>query len=301
MVYILGYFSHFHRYIEFTINFKLQYLLLGLFTSFFWFLTHRYTWLLVSLLCVLLNLIAIAPWYFSTPNQVIANSQEPTLRLLAFNVLHGNTRYQDAIALVEQEQPDIAAFLEASPPWDTELTALSQIFPYHFSAKKIQIEIYSKIPLNNPQIQVYGNFRGWVIANLNIADNNITFVATHAYPQLFFGDWGWELRNQHLQAGIGKNLGQIEQPTIVIGDLNTTMWSPQYKTMIRHSQLHNTRQGFGILPTQSVLLPQIPWLSIPLDHCLVSDDFVVTQMRTGKNIGSDHLPIIVDVVLSNNI
>jgi endonuclease/exonuclease/phosphatase family metal-dependent hydrolase len=38
-------------------------------------------------------------------------------------------------------------------------------------------------------------------------------------------------------------------------------------------------------------------LMIPIDHCLVSSDIRVITLRTGRNIGSDHLPIIVDMVI----
>jgi hypothetical protein len=43
----------------------------------------------------------------------------------------------------------------------------------------------------------------------------------------------------------------------------------------------------------------MPWpvLRIPIDHCLVSPDIGVLTMRTGRHIGSDHLPIIIDMVM----
>ncbi len=96
---------------------------------------------------------------------------------------------------------------------------------------------------------------------------------------------------------MGNQLRNIEQPIILAGDFNVTMWSSQYKAMIANSGLHNTRQGFGILPTQSSYFPQFSWLSIPLDHFLVSRDIVVENMKTGKPIGSDHLPIIADFLI----
>ena len=96
---------------------------------------------------------------------------------------------------------------------------------------------------------------------------------------------------------MGNQLAKIDKPVIVAGDFNVTMWSSQYRKMIANSGLHNTRQGFGILPTQSSYFLDIPWLAIPLDHFLVSRDIIVENMTTGKNVGSDHLPIIVDVLI----
>ncbi len=218
------------------------------------------------------------------------------MRNAIFNVLHQNTRYADAIALVEKEKPTIAAFLEATEPWPKELAVLQNTLPYHFSAEKLQIELYSSLPLEKPSIQLYGNYRGLVISNLTVGKKEITFIATHAYPQLYFGKEGFAWRNQQLD-GIGEYVRQIQKPVVLIGDLNATMWSPHYKSLSQRSGLRNARAGFGILPTLSTVSFQIPWLAVPVDHCLVSPGIEVRGFRTGPAIGSDHLPVITDVVI----
>jgi len=87
---------------------------------------------------------------------------------------------------------------------------------------------------------------------------------------------------------------------IIAGDLNVSMWSPFYRSLIKQSGLHNARQGFGILPSQSGIAPQFAILSAPIDHCLVSSDIQVENFRLGSNIGSDHLPIIADLLIPTN-
>ena len=66
--------------------------------------------------------------------------------------------------------------------------------------------------------------------------------------------------------------------------------------LMRQTGLDNARKGFGLLPTWPAFMPW-PFLRIPIDHCLVSPDIRVIRMRTGRTIGSDHLPIIVDMAI----
>lgn len=79
------------------------------------------------------------------------------------------------------------------------------------------------------------------------------------------------------------------------------MWSPFYRSLIKRSGLHNARQGFGILPSQSGIAPQLAILSAPIDHCLVSSDIQVQNFRLGSDIGSDHLPIVADLLVPRKI
>jgi len=50
-----------------------------------------------------------------------------------------------------------------------------------------------------------GTYRGLVIADLQIGDRLIKFMATHAYLQLYFGHTGWLIRNEHLEKAIGSD------------------------------------------------------------------------------------------------
>ena len=40
-----------------------------------------------------------------------------------------------------------------------------------------------------------------------------------------------------------------------------------------------------------------PLAYIPLDHFLVSKEIGVLKIRTGRNVGSEHLPLITDLVI----
>jgi endonuclease/exonuclease/phosphatase (EEP) superfamily protein YafD len=136
---LVGYLGKLNMYLEVTTNLRHQYLLLGLIPFFFFVLTRRRVWLIVSLFCVSINLVEIVPWYIPQIAAVNSSSGQ-TMRLFLFNVLHENTRYADAISLVEKEKPTVAAFLEATAPWPEKLVALQDTLPYHFSAKNCKLK-----------------------------------------------------------------------------------------------------------------------------------------------------------------
>ena len=91
----------------------------------------------------------------------------------------------------------------------------------------------------------------------------------------------------------------LDRAAIILGDLNVSMWSPFYRSMIQTSGLRNARQGRGILPTHSIVAPQFAALSAPIDHCLVTRDIQVEDFQLGPAIGSDHLPIIAELLIPN--
>ncbi|MEM7595632.1 MAG: endonuclease/exonuclease/phosphatase family protein, partial [Cyanobacteria bacterium P01_A01_bin.83] len=220
---LIGYLGRLNRYFEFASGYKLQFLLLSLCSLVYFLLTRKRFWIIVNLCCVLLNLAVILPWYFNRPEIVNVEQYQP-LKILSYNVLWSNKKYQKAISLINQEQPDIAIFQEAVPDWHTGLQALQSNYPYHVRAAKLEIEIYSKLPLPQPEIKLYGTYRGLVIVDLKIDNSPIKFIATHAYPQLYFGHAGWQIRNQHLEVGIGEYVGKLSEPVIVMGDLNVSLW-----------------------------------------------------------------------------
>ncbi|MEM9509705.1 MAG: endonuclease/exonuclease/phosphatase family protein [Cyanobacteria bacterium P01_E01_bin.35] len=293
---LVGYLGRLNLYFEFASGYKLQFLLMALCGLVYFLLTFKRFWIFINLCCVLLNLGVILPWYFNRP-QIINLEQYQPLKVLSYNVLWSNKKYQKAIALVNQEQPNIAIFQEAVPHWHTELKALESNYPYHIRAERLEIEVYSKLPLNQTEVRLYGTYRGLVISEIKIGARLIKFVATHAYPQLYFGHKGWQIRNQHLEVGIGEYVADLSQPVIILGDLNVSMWSPFYHSMIKQSGLRNARQGLGILPTQSTVAPQFAILSAPIDHCLVSPEIQVKNFKLGQAIGSDHLPIVAELLI----
>ena len=80
---------------------------------------------------------------------------------------------------------------------------------------------------------------------------------------------------------------------IVLGDLNTTPWSAGYRELLEEAGLEDTREGYGLQTTWPSFLPAA--LRIPVDHVLVTPDLAAADRQVGPEVGSDHLPVWVEL------
>jgi endonuclease/exonuclease/phosphatase (EEP) superfamily protein YafD len=87
---------------------------------------------------------------------------------------------------------------------------------------------------------------------------------------------------------------QQNAPVLLAGDLNTTPWSPYFQTLEKESGLKNSMKGFGFQPSWA----GNAFLKIPLDHFLHSPEIVIHNRMIGPDVGSDHLPVIIDFTIN---
>ncbi|KOR38308.1 MULTISPECIES: endonuclease/exonuclease/phosphatase family protein [Planktothricoides] len=294
---LAGYFGSFHLFLELTSHFRLQYLIvsMGLMGLFLLLARKSKIGLAICAFCLVINLPEILHWYLPVPdnNPTIATQN---LRVLSANVRRRNQDYDRVISLVREEQPDLALFMEVNDAWsDTLLAQLKNILPYALSYPQDSyhgIALYSKFPLENGVFQEFGVKRiVSIVAQVTVGGEKLNVIGTHPFPPISFGLE--KARNKQL-AEISSYLQTIATPKIVFGDLNITMWSPYYKDFVATTGMRNARAGFGVQPTWYM---KSPIFYIPIDHCLVSPDIRVQNSRVGDPVGSDHLPIIVDLAI----
>ncbi|HIK09722.1 MAG TPA: endonuclease/exonuclease/phosphatase family protein [Oscillatoriaceae cyanobacterium M33_DOE_052] len=297
LITLAGYFGKLHFILEQTSHLRLHYLLVNicLMVVLLWLARQAKIALAFCAFCLVINLAEIVPWYLplwgNNPSMTGQN-----LRVVASNVLRSNIDYSRVISWVRQEQPDLAVFLEIHNDWSRELEKVKDILPYSLSYPQdgyYGVAIYSKLPLENGIYQEFG-VKGIVsiVADVTVRGKKVTVIGTHPAAPLKVKYFHW----RNIQLGeMSRYVSQLNQPTIVIGDLNITMWSPYYKDFIASTGMRNARKGFGVQPTW---YKKSPIFAIPLDHCLVSPEIQVLNSGVGDNVGSDHLPIIVDLAIN---
>jgi endonuclease/exonuclease/phosphatase (EEP) superfamily protein YafD len=281
-------------YFENFSHFRFQYLVFSVvFLIYFSFLKSK-TFTVISLAIFLINSVYILPSYIKIQYSEDV-SHHINLKLFHSNVLTPNTHYLKLIEQLHKEDPDIVVLQEVDKLWIKNLVPIKTIYPHFIEqpqADNFGIALYSKVPISEHKTHYWTDLDlPSIEAEFNLDGVAFHILATHPLPPV--NKYYYDQRNLQLKA-IAKSTRNITTAKIVIGDLNTTIWSKDYRVLETSTGLFNVSKGFGFIPTWPTnLMP----LMIPIDHCLVSKHFKVVGVKSGDNFGSDHLPLIVELQL----
>ena len=243
-----------------------------------------------------INLAAVAPWYAGR-EKTTGGRDGHCLKLILANVNHRNTAREMFIAFARKRAPDVLVVQELTESWRESLQALHSLYPFTEELPKSGgsgMALYSRFPFERLTISFpEGATRPCILARMDIDGVSVSLLSIH--PRTPILSDRYRLRNE-LLAAAADCLRDLPSPKICVGDLNITPWSPYYRGFVERTKLVNVRKGFGLLPSWPTFL-FFKWLMLPLDHCLVSEDIYVADVKTGEPIGSDHLPLIVELEL----
>ena len=285
------------QYCELLAHFRLQFLIALTFCFTVLLVFASPFWAIAAFLGAAVNAFEIVPLYFGKSKH---DNNKPlnAVRLVFANVLYGNENYEPFIKLVADEKPDIFVVQELTDGWLNALENLREIYPHYLARTEKRgggIALFSKLPLLEKEIISLGHdYRQSIRVKFNAGEKCVALFTFHPHAPLHPAYF--HHRNQQL-AVAAEIINQLAAPLIVVGDLNTTVWSPFYKRFIKETNLVNAAQGFGLVPTFPVWKFPLEFLMIRIDQCFIRGDIFVKQIRTGRDIGSDHLPVIVDLEL----
>ncbi len=247
-----------------------------------------YKILSITSICIIILLIEILPLYYSSNDYKVDKS----FKMLSINVHTTNDEFGILKDYIIEQNPDFILLLEVNQNWLTHLKILREQYPYYIESPRhhnFGIAFYSKIKTDDLSVKYFIDSQlPSTVANIKIDDKLLTIIGTHPIAPVRSS---WEkVRNSQLDE-IGKFVKNIDHNVMVIGDLNTPPWSVYFKKLEIDASLINSQKGFGVSPSW----PTFPFfLLTPIDHCLVSKNIKVIKRTVGKNVGSDHYPLIVD-------
>ena len=286
---------------DLAVHFRVQYAGLGLVGFILLLMARAPAWALLALVVASWNAMYAAPTLVTHPVNLPriageASTGDPVrLRVASINVLYANDEYARVADFVQRERPDAVAMLEMTADWRRALAGLDKIYPYRYQTTGLGgrgSTLWSRLPMKDASVLPIGIRQEPAIqATLEVQGRQIRVFAVHTTWPMAPASAG--RRNQQLEL-LAEHARAVTLPLVVMGDMNITPFSPWFQRLLVDGSLRSAAEGFGWQATWPSFLPPA---GIQIDHALVNSRVTVEHFTRGAATGSDHLPIVADLVL----
>lgn len=239
-------------------------------------------------IATLVTLVAIVPDLTSPRPELGAGT---SVRVLSLNVLSRNGQYAKVAQLIARERPDVIALVEVNRRWIAALAPSVEGYTRIEAPRddSFGVALYVRGEVRG-EVRELSNRTPNIFAEVRVGTSVFRIVVVHPVPPMsgalhdtlvsYFAELGAAVRG--------------DPRVVVAGDFNATPWSRTFATMMEASGLCDSRAGFGVQTS----FPADGWLlRIPIDHVLASCAIGIRDRRIGPDVGSDHMPVIVDLVI----
>lgn len=285
---LLGLAGRLHWMLDLLTHFRVQYVQLALVLAgiCLWMRLNKAA--IALILIGLFNYAYVYPLYLGRPE---APTEKP-VRAMLMNLNASNGHTEQVLKTVGQFDPDILLLEEVTPKWAKELQALHGAYLHRLDGSQegcFGIMLLSKYPMGHAEfIEIGDAGLPSIRADIYLPEHVFTLIGTHPLPPV---GRGYAMHRNNQLAALPELIKSQTRPVLLIGDLNTSPWSPYFRDLLRDSGLKNSMKGFGFQPSWPA---QIRLLRIPIDHMLYADGITIHNRMVGGDVGSDHFPVIVD-------
>jgi endonuclease/exonuclease/phosphatase (EEP) superfamily protein YafD len=291
---LLGFLSAYGWVFHLCSHFRVQYLAILLICALLFLIRKDFVLFGVCSILLAANAMTVYPQF--TAKRSPPGSGE-TLRIVQMNVFVGNRNFQAIDSFLRSSHADVIGVEEFNDAIARGLEALGTFkqYPYqirvHNSGEQSDIVLFSKVPFQSQSINYNSIGKDpTIIASIEHGGKTWTIALMHprppGLPLLLKRQQEQFERLEAMRSELGRNL-------VVIGDLNTSPWATQFSMLVNKLGLRDSRSGYGLAPSwPAMVLP----LMLPIDFVLVSNAVQVRTFFVGPFTGSDHLPLVVDVI-----
>lgn len=235
-------------------------------------------------------------WRKETADFDPASDRGTPIRLLACNVKMSNRNYAGLISHIEAQEPDLFVLMEIDAKWMDAVGGLFADYPHVVprpQANSYGMMLASKFELS--EIEVDDMLTDGVpsITATVHPEKGPRFRLYSIHPEPPVPHRGTEGRDGETSL-VALRVREEKLPVVVTGDLNDVAWSGTTERFRKVSRLLDPRIGRKVFSTFDARYPLIRW---PLDHLFHSPDFRLKEMHRLPACGSDHFPVMFDLVL----
>jgi len=301
---LLGFLNFLHPLFDSFSHFRIQLLWMVLPLLFILVLLHKKTYRVIHLL--LFVVFALYLYFISqpfTPN--VATTKTKSFKHMQFNLNFRNQKMEKFTEFIKNNPMDIITLQEVTDEHreileklkvDGLAVELSRDFPF-LAQKKGEypyqaycnfravgaVAVLSKHPFETEAVCL----NGAIWAKVLVDDKAINVLSTHLY-------WPYPHHQPEQVKELLPILEGIPSPTLISGDFNAVAWSHAVKQIASASHTHIV-DGLRWSIELKTQLPLLPFMKLPIDHLLLSDEFEVKSIKVEDGLGSDHLPVVSEI------
>jgi endonuclease/exonuclease/phosphatase (EEP) superfamily protein YafD len=247
----------------------------------------------IALAAAVANAVVVVPLYFAPAVPGVRTGDR--LLVMSFNVKADVSLFEQLVALIERNDPDLVFLHEATPGWEERMAGAG--LEYDVVSTRNPGVRFGTLVLapTGSRVEGFGFAEAEpraVEVEVQTASGPVTFLGIH--PLSPTEERRADLRDAQL-AYVGEWASAVEGRVVVVGDFNATPWSSAFRRLVRTSGLENSQRGFGVQASFPANLN--PVLRVPIDHLLYSEGLAVVDRRLGPSLGSDHYPLLVSLAL----
>lgn len=234
------------------------------------------------------------------PTAAVDHAPQDRISLLLANVLMENRNAQPIIDRVREKQPDFFIAMEVDAWWIEQLRTVEADYPHvkkHPNDVAYGMALYSKFALRDVEVNRLNNERVPSFEATVRLENgrDVRLHAVHPVPPKDFKNYPDNQGEQEVaMTKVGDKVAASQLPNIIAGDLNDVVWG--YTDLLTDTEnlIHDVRVGRGFYNSFDATSWLMRW---PIDHVFVTEEFSLHRLERLGDIGSDHFPMYVDLVL----
>lgn len=230
--------------------------------------------------------LTLAPLWFTAAS---AKGETPDFRIVAMNLWVNNQRLAETAAFLRASKADVVVLQEVlCEPSDPLFNALRAEYPHQFRAtdRCFGQAILSKHPLVATGTQNYKHRQPiWMWAEISLRGQNIRVTSVHlSHPTQPFD----QVANVNTLASYARN---VRGPHVMAGDFNLTPYSWLLNKLAYRSGMRRSGTYLASWPGHR------GFPAFLIDHVFTSEDITRADFRVGPFAGSDHRPVVADLIL----
>jgi endonuclease/exonuclease/phosphatase (EEP) superfamily protein YafD len=286
----IGYLGAQVWFLDLFANFRVQYVVLFALCVVALTIVRWRKTALVALVGVASTTATMAP-FFQERAAVAASG--PTFRLVTFNTWFRNDDFAVVANFLRASNADVLVLQEITAASLAKLDELLPGYPHRSLTRggRHALVILSRWPLDSEHLQLANRLTRIIRTRVRWNQQEVTLIAAHLNWPL--GRENTAMRSDQLRA-IAERAQDEVNPLVVAGDFNLTPWSDFYRRFVADSGLIDCAIGQGLRPTWPA---QASAVRIRIDLCFTSEHWRVHRLDVGPRLGSDHLPVVVDLEL----